>query len=69
MTNEKTSKRVSAIAGRILKRLNAFPCSFVYIYESEKGPEHIVCSVRELKAIAASCLTQTPDKPRGRKKK
>lgn len=60
--NEKTSARVAAIAGKVLKRLDGFVGSdFVTV-----GP-YSICMVSELKALAASALTQTETKRKVKK--
>ena len=61
-TNEKTSKRVAAIAGRVLKRIAKTNAIFVY-----DGTWTKVCTVDEFKALAASALTQAPNKKRRKK--
>jgi hypothetical protein len=74
MKNEKTSKRVSKIAGKILASMKDIGASGV-IYvgasgESPKGRPIFVyteaCSAAELKSLAASALTQAPDKKRSK---
>lgn len=57
MNNEKTSKRVAKIAGRILKASPGKASGYVF---DRKGD--ILCSLAELKSLAASCLTQSPNK-------
>lgn len=52
MKNERTSKRVASIAGRLLAGL----CNRKVI------PRYFGVSCAELKALAASALTQAPDK-------
>ncbi len=65
--NEVTSKRVSAIAGRILQRLGERECfgSVMAEYFEDKIGDtclHGLCTVVEMKALAASCLTQSKDR-------
>jgi hypothetical protein len=73
MRNEKTSKRVAAIAGRVLRALAECRGYDVYcvvslVNSAEDGEElRRVCSRAELKAIAASVLTQAEDKPKRKK--
>lgn len=59
--NEFTSAKVAKIAGRLLQGLTAFPVKGCTFYLGEWF------TVAELKALAASALTQTRD--RGGKKK
>lgn len=58
--NEKTSGRVGKIAGRILETMKQN--SFTSADKIFMGPYEI-CTVAELKALAASALTQVADKP------
>lgn len=72
MNNEKTSKRVARIAGKVLNRIKDLSIGGrdkVYSdCENLSGfCMHALCTVEELKALAASALTQTADKPRRRK--
>ncbi len=55
--NEKTGKRVAKIAGKILDDLKLCSAKTVYC-----GDDFAICTVAELKALAASALTQAPDK-------
>ena len=66
MKNERTSKRVAQIAGRVLEKLtSAKNAQATWISDYNDGVSSIfVCTVGELKALAASCLTQAPDKKR-----
>jgi len=61
MRNEKSSRRVAEIAGRLLRQLKT--CRNGHLYDVFDKP---IVSIRELKALAASCLTQTPDKRKKR---
>lgn len=71
LRNEKTSHRVAAIAGRILQRieqcdLGAMDALWCYqkpapMTQGTVGVD--VCTVADLKTMAASCLTQTADRP------
>lgn len=60
MKNEKTSKRVAKIAGRILETLKTFKT----IPNTEKviAGDVQIGTVGEIKALAASALTQAADK-------
>ena len=62
---EVTSKRVAKIAAKVLRNLSdAAPRSMV-MYKSDKYDDcWSLCTVGELKALAASALTQTEDKTR-----
>jgi len=60
MKNEKTSPVVAKIAGRILKNLNGAPDKDLVI--ALCPPPLSLCTVAELKALAASALTQAADK-------
>ncbi len=68
--DEKTSKRVSAIAGRVLARIEALrpyaQLKTVALIESRHSADSFgyVCTHAELKALAASCLTQAPNRPK-----
>ena len=78
MKNEKSSKRVAAIAGRVLSELtshdfkdNEWFCisgeyNFLQVDRLKKltYPEDRMFTVADLKALAASCLTQAPDRQR-----
>jgi hypothetical protein len=55
MRNEKTSKRVATIAGRVLRDL------------ARGLPMDLCVTTAELKALAASVLTQAEDKPKRKK--
>ena len=70
MRQEQTSKRISAIAGRILKQLEGFHIggSPIYVVDAYRGfligtPDNYL-TIADLKALAASALTQSPDKPK-----
>lgn len=64
--NEKTSKRAAAIAGRLLQRLEgARSKSSLHIgfwNAKESRYDVFTMSAGDLKALAASALTQTADK-------
>lgn len=66
MINERTSPSVAKLAGRILKRCEKPPgWTIVWLdFPDENGMSELVrlCTVRELKSICASALTQAPDK-------
>ncbi len=70
MKNERTSKRVSAIAGKIMRNIQHVrtgPSQYnpVYMYyPASSANETLICTIGDLKALAASALTQTPDKPK-----
>lgn len=55
--NERTSKRIASIAAKIIKAAPGRATGHVF---DRKGD--ILCSLAELKSLAASCLTQAPDK-------
>lgn len=66
MRNERTSKEIAKIASEVLqmKGENSDPVWMVDISKEElivlrKGP-----ALGKLKALAGSCLTQAPDKPK-----
>lgn len=70
MKNETTSKRVAKIAGKVLAALAnkeesnyAWENIFVWCMINRDDHHHI-CTVAELKALAASCLTQVADQKR-----
>lgn len=61
--NERTSKRVAKIAGRVLaiKTID----TYTVLWGEEDGyPHNIAFPWKDIRALAASCLTQTPDKPK-----
>ncbi len=60
MKNERTSKRVAAIAGKILA-VKAIRGEWVWLYDD--GVAKMI-PWRDIRALAASCLNQTPDKPK-----
>ena len=68
--NERTSKRVATIAGRILRasaRLSLTSSHMVGIPYGRPGPDRgyqvrELCTLAELRALAASALTQTRNK-------
>lgn len=64
MKNERTSKRVAAIAGRVLRMLAAYPASQVVTFWAQGE----AFRVGDLRALAASCLTQAPSKTRAKKR-
>lgn len=66
MKNERTSKRVGKVAGRILQIFEQFeiPASDeVYVADNIK-----IGTAGDIKALAASALTQTPDQKPAKKK-
>ena len=70
MKNEKTSKKVATIAGRVLKGLTAWQKDFDHpeafnVFGTKYG---VKVTIADLKALAASCLTQSADKPKARRK-
>lgn len=72
MTNEKTSKRVAAIAGKVLASLSHIQDDSPTKCRSCGCAIHIACralgiTVADLKALAASTLTQASDKPKVKK--
>src|SRR5688572_8608068 len=72
MRNEKSSKRVAAIAGKILGNVEIYKAGnkcYVEVIDNE-GKSYTyfpICTVAELKALAASALTQAADKPKPKK--
>lgn len=67
--NERTSTRVSAIAGRVLRAARKHSAKRPVCVIGEEIGVRNLCSIGELKALAASCLTQAPEKkPRKRRK-
>lgn len=63
--NERTSKRVAKIAGRVLAlrgRLQVLPSGRLCDYCFGPGIKW-----SDIRALAASCLTQTADKPKRKK--
>lgn len=69
---EVTSARVARIAGKVLEKLRAAADASDRISKLRPVASDSmltvnffsVCTVAELKALAASCLTQTKDKPK-----
>ncbi len=71
MRNERTGTKAASIAGRILERISAGKhcCKFKdSAIVGIVGGEHYICDVNELKILAASALTQAPDKPKKKAK-
>ncbi len=66
--NEVTGTRVSKIAGRILQYVEAYS-GIAGVYAADQGDLFVIGSVGELKAICASCLTQSKDRPKKGAKK
>ena len=71
--NEKTGKRVAAIAGKILRELAKWKCPDDGDVLAARPPFRDfddlivqVCSVADIKAIAASVLTQAHDREKKR---
>lgn len=63
MRNERTSAAIAKIAGKLMKKLQLhkpLPTLFAWI----DGTPYIL--VKDLQALAASALTQAPDKKRKR---
>ena len=60
MTNERTSKKVAAIAGRVLKAFEDLDDDYTLRVDLLIRP----ITIGDLKALAASCLTQSPNKPK-----
>lgn len=58
MKNEKTSARVAKLAGTILKRTELMlPRDPLLAHDGVQA-----CTVAQLRTLAASCLTQAPDR-------
>jgi hypothetical protein len=76
MKNERTSKRVASKAGKLIKRIQHAEDEIMCIEREamthSARVNFILPMVRgilkDAKAIAASALTQTPDKPKGKRK-
>lgn len=66
MKNERTGKEVASAAAKILRRLEgAHGTIHAFFLKSTHGPEidvRQVCTVDELRSVAGSALTQSPDK-------
>jgi hypothetical protein len=62
--NERTGVLVANVAGRVLDRLTSLREGTVHaVYSREHGKFSMeVCSIMDLKKLAASCLTQARDK-------
>lgn len=59
---ETTSKKVAAIAGKILQQLakpEKLGCLYLFVSDGKT-----VLKLADVKALAASCLTQSPDRPK-----
>jgi hypothetical protein len=57
MRDENTGKKAATIAGRIMRKLAKWPAA-----DRVRTSEFIVCTIGELRILAASALTQAPDK-------
>ena len=77
MQQERTSKKVAAIAGKVLTQLDSADYdSIAPIYAMNRNSDLFLLginkdylTVRDLKALAASALTQSPDKKKPAKRK
>jgi len=65
MKNERTSARVARIAAKVMVSCRGIPSNRILVYE-RKAKDDITWG--HLRALAASCLTQTADKPKKAKK-
>ena len=76
MKNEKTSKRIAAIAGRVLNGIAEWQKMWLEFDPNAKqgkdsykvftfATKHHI-TVADLKALAASALTQSPDRKKGK---
>lgn len=71
MKNEQTSKKVAAIAGRVLRKLDRALKPYglddsggVFISIPAAVCAVELCTIKEIKSVLASALTQAPDKPK-----
>jgi hypothetical protein len=66
MKNEKTSVSVAKTAGRLLKGIAKYQAQYVKTDDANIFPNRYLTKVTfgELKALAASALTQSADKPK-----
>lgn len=79
MGDEKTGKKVAAIAGKVLAMLSELPDGLIVGRNTPAGFTEVAgkrtqlwqqtdtrwtVTVRDLKALAASCLNQAPDRPK-----
>lgn len=62
--SEETSPRIARIASRILKVTENVPLNRILWVTDEDNTVMPVCSCSAIKALAASALTQTPDRPK-----
>lgn len=62
MTNERTSKRVARAASKMLTNCVVYQLKNNDPLYDAKGNQ--ICTAGDAKAVSASCLTQTPDKPK-----
>ena len=60
--NEYTSARIAKIAGRVMKAKSLLNSARLYI-EIAGAMEPLVFTFGDIRALAASALTQAPDKP------
>lgn len=67
--NEKTSKRVAAIAGKVLAVKPETPGETTWIITDTKTGNIVTFYWRDIRALAASALTQAPDKKAPKAKK
>jgi len=64
--NEETSARVAKIAAKVLAMVNS---STLELYHHPDGkPVKTDLKWRDIRALAASCLTQSPDKPKRKRR-
>ena len=63
MKNERTSKRIATIAGRMFRKLGDMPVDGRVIIGTSTVPYiDDIGSVKDLYSVLGSVLTQTPDK-------
>ena len=61
--NERTSPRVARIAAKVLAMQNDLSLE-LYEHPHDQGPVMTSLKWRDIRALAASCLTQAADKPK-----
>jgi hypothetical protein len=69
MKNERTSARIASIAGNILSPRGVYHKNTDGVFLIGGRRAELICTFGELKALAASTLTQVSDKPKAVRKK
>lgn len=66
--NERTSARIAKIAGKVLRRRFEFRATKRLSVRAEGGHSEFGVSWGDICSLAASALTQAPDKPKAKRR-